>query len=154
MTRKSSLSSLVIIAAAMFLFPTSSSFAGRTPQAPHKKETRKSKSKSKNRTPYNNMLRCDLTKKIRILAAEKGKRQNDFLEEALKDFLNKRNVSADDIVDHGSEPRSMHNTTLDRGLTKGLRIRSAELEKPQNALFETSIIDLLKKYKVSPYDEQ
>jgi hypothetical protein len=41
------------------------------------------------RKSYNTTLRADLTKRLRILAAQKGKRQNDLLEEAIKDLLNK-----------------------------------------------------------------
>jgi len=38
---------------------------------------------------YNTTLNSDLTKGIRILAAQMGKRQNDLLEEAIWDLLNK-----------------------------------------------------------------
>ena len=38
---------------------------------------------------YNTTLNSDLTKEIRILAAQLGKRQNDLLEEAIWDLLNK-----------------------------------------------------------------
>ena len=38
---------------------------------------------------YNTTLNSDLTKGIRILAAQLGKRQNDLLEEAIWDLLNK-----------------------------------------------------------------
>ena len=38
---------------------------------------------------YNTTLNSDLTKGIRILAARLGKRQNDLLEEAIWDLLNK-----------------------------------------------------------------
>jgi hypothetical protein len=41
------------------------------------------------RKSYNTTLRADLTKRLRILAAHQGKRQNDLLEEAIKDLLNK-----------------------------------------------------------------
>ena len=41
------------------------------------------------RKSYNTTLRADLTRRLRILAAQKGKRQNDLLEEAIQDLLNK-----------------------------------------------------------------
>jgi hypothetical protein len=44
---------------------------------------------AKNRNSYNTTLRTDLTRRLRILAAQKGKRQNDLLEEAIQDLLNK-----------------------------------------------------------------
>jgi hypothetical protein len=44
---------------------------------------------TKKRESYNTTLRADLTRRLRILAAQKGKRQNDLLEEAIQDLLNK-----------------------------------------------------------------
>lgn len=41
------------------------------------------------RKSYNTTLRADLTRRLRILAAQKGKRQNDLLEEAIQDLLSK-----------------------------------------------------------------
>ena len=41
------------------------------------------------RKSYNTTLRTDLTKRLRVLAAQKDKRQNDLLEEAIQDLLNK-----------------------------------------------------------------
>ena len=41
------------------------------------------------RKSYNTTLRADLMKKLRILAAELEKRQNDLLEEAIEDLLKK-----------------------------------------------------------------
>jgi len=41
------------------------------------------------RKSYNTTLRADLTRRLRILAAQEGKRQNDLLEEAIQDLLNK-----------------------------------------------------------------
>lgn len=41
------------------------------------------------RKSYNTTLRADLMKKLRILAAEQEKRQNDLLEEAIRDLLEK-----------------------------------------------------------------
>jgi len=41
------------------------------------------------RKSYNTTLRADLTRRLRILAAQKGKRQNDLLEEAIEDLLTK-----------------------------------------------------------------
>ncbi|MGD9045832.1 MAG: hypothetical protein PVG06_19120 [Desulfobacterales bacterium] len=38
---------------------------------------------------YNTTLDSELPKRIRILAAQLGKRQNDLLEEAIQDLLNK-----------------------------------------------------------------
>jgi hypothetical protein len=45
--------------------------------------------KKKNRVPYNNMLDRELIKNLKILAAEQEKKQNDLLEEAMQDLLNK-----------------------------------------------------------------
>jgi len=42
-----------------------------------------------NRKNYNTTLRADLIKKLKILSAETDKRQNDLLEEAMKDLLAK-----------------------------------------------------------------
>lgn len=47
------------------------------------------------RKSYNTTLRTDLMKKLRILAAELEKRQNDLLEEAISDLLKK----------HGKTPK-------------------------------------------------
>ena len=41
------------------------------------------------RKNYNTTLRADLTRRLRILAAQKDKRQNDLLEEAIQDLLDK-----------------------------------------------------------------
>jgi hypothetical protein len=41
------------------------------------------------RKMYNTTLDADLLKQIRILAAEMEKRQNDLLEEAIRDLLKK-----------------------------------------------------------------
>jgi predicted transcriptional regulator len=41
------------------------------------------------RKSYNTTLRTDLARKLRILAAETDKRQNDLLEEAITDLLKK-----------------------------------------------------------------
>ena len=41
------------------------------------------------RRSYNTTLRADLTRRLRILAAKKSKRQNDLLEEAIQDLLAK-----------------------------------------------------------------
>ena len=38
---------------------------------------------------YNTTLDSELTKRVRILAAHLGKRQNDLLEEAIRDLLKK-----------------------------------------------------------------
>jgi translation initiation factor 2 alpha subunit (eIF-2alpha) len=45
--------------------------------------------KIKKRKPYNNMLDAKLMKSLRILAAKQDKRQNDLLEEAIRDLLKK-----------------------------------------------------------------
>lgn len=42
-----------------------------------------------NRKNYNTTLKTDLIKKLKILSAETDKRQNDLLEEAIKDLLAK-----------------------------------------------------------------
>ena len=41
------------------------------------------------RRPYNTTIRVDLAKKLRILAAQVEKRQNDLLEEAIQDLVRK-----------------------------------------------------------------
>ena len=43
----------------------------------------------KERKSYNTTLRTDLSKKLRILAAQQEKRQNELLEEAIQDLLKK-----------------------------------------------------------------
>jgi predicted transcriptional regulator len=42
-----------------------------------------------NREMYNTTLNADLTKKMRILAAQLDRRHNDLLEEAIQDLLKK-----------------------------------------------------------------
>ncbi|MCU0562919.1 MAG: ribbon-helix-helix domain-containing protein [Desulfobacterales bacterium] len=44
------------------------------------------------RKMYNTTLDSDLIRKIKILAAQLEKRQNDLLEEAIKDLLKKYNL--------------------------------------------------------------
>jgi predicted transcriptional regulator len=44
---------------------------------------------SEERKSYNTTLRVDLVRQLRILAAKVDKRQNDLLEEAIKDLLKK-----------------------------------------------------------------
>ena len=44
------------------------------------------------RKGYNTTLRTDLMKRLRVLAAELEKRQNDLLEEAIEDLLKKYNT--------------------------------------------------------------
>lgn len=46
------------------------------------------------RKMYNTTLDADLIRKIKILAAQLEKRQNDLLEEAIKDLLKKYNLNA------------------------------------------------------------
>ena len=41
------------------------------------------------RTPYNTTINALLLKKLKVLAAEKEKRQNDLLDEAIADILKK-----------------------------------------------------------------
>jgi len=43
----------------------------------------------KNRSPYNTTLDNSLLKQLKILSIEMNKRQNDLLEEAIKDLLAK-----------------------------------------------------------------
>ena len=45
--------------------------------------------KKKNRKPYNNMINAELMRKLKILAAKQGKKNNDLLEEAIQDLLTK-----------------------------------------------------------------
>jgi hypothetical protein len=44
---------------------------------------------SEERKSYNTTLRVDLVRKLKILAAQVDKRQNDLLEEAIQDLLKK-----------------------------------------------------------------
>ncbi len=46
----------------------------------------------KERKNYNTTLKKDLIKKLKILSAETDIRQNDLLEEAIQDLLNKYEV--------------------------------------------------------------
>ena len=46
------------------------------------------------RKMYNTTLDADLIRKIKILAAQLEKRQNDLLEEAIKDLLKKYNLQS------------------------------------------------------------
>ena len=53
---------------------------------------------------YNTTLDSELTKRIRILAAHLGQRQNDLIEEAIRDLLQKYSpdknmVKIQDLVD-------------------------------------------------------
>lgn len=43
--------------------------------------------KKKKRIPYNTTLDADLLKKLKILSVELEKRQNDLLEEAIRNLL-------------------------------------------------------------------
>jgi len=49
----------------------------------------KLKMKKKQRVPYNNIFNAELIKNLKILAAKLDKRQNDLLEEAIQDLLEK-----------------------------------------------------------------
>ncbi len=56
----------------------------------------------KKRQPYNNMLNVELIKSLKILAVKQDKRQNDLLEEAMRDLLKKygkRNVPEKALVE-------------------------------------------------------
>lgn len=46
-------------------------------------------SMTEERKSYNTTLKTDLMRKLRVLAAQIDKRQNDLLEEAIEDLLNK-----------------------------------------------------------------
>jgi len=48
-----------------------------------------------NRKMYNTTLDSDLIRQIKILAAQMGKRQNDLLEEAIQDLLQKYQSKTD-----------------------------------------------------------
>jgi predicted transcriptional regulator len=48
-----------------------------------------------NRKMYNTTLDADLIRKIKILAAQQEKRQNDLLEEAIEDLLKKYEIEAE-----------------------------------------------------------
>jgi predicted transcriptional regulator len=47
------------------------------------------KSKTTERKGYNTTLRKDLMKRLRVLAAQLDKKQNDLIEEAILTYLNK-----------------------------------------------------------------
>ena len=47
------------------------------------------------RKMYNTTLDSDLIRQVKILAAQLEKRQNDLLEEAIKDLLKKYNLDSD-----------------------------------------------------------
>jgi len=47
-----------------------------------------------NRKMHNTTLDADLIRQIKILAAQQEKRQNDLLEEAIKDLLKKYEIKA------------------------------------------------------------
>ena len=49
----------------------------------------KDNSKNTARKGFNTTLRIDLMKRLRILAAHSDKKQNDLIEEAILDYLNK-----------------------------------------------------------------
>lgn len=46
------------------------------------------------RKMYNTTLDADLIRQVKILAAQLEKRQNDLLEEAIKDLLKKYNLAS------------------------------------------------------------
>ncbi len=48
-----------------------------------------------NRKMYNTTLDADLIRRIKILAAQMEKRQNDLLEEAIEDLLRKYETEAE-----------------------------------------------------------
>jgi predicted transcriptional regulator len=50
-----------------------------------------------NRKMYNTTLDSDLIRQIKILAAQLEKRQNDLLEEAIQDLLQKYQSKADPL---------------------------------------------------------
>ena len=47
------------------------------------------KQKNTERKGYNTTLRIDLMKRLRVLAAHLDKKQNDLIEDAIIDYLNK-----------------------------------------------------------------
>jgi len=49
----------------------------------------------KNRSPYNTTIDNDLLKKLKFLSVEMNKRQNDLLEEAIGDLLEKYETPQD-----------------------------------------------------------
>ena len=52
------------------------------------------KSKNIERKGYNTTLRKDLMKRLRVLAAQLDKKQNDLIEEAILAYLNKHEKKA------------------------------------------------------------
>ena len=93
---------------------------------------------SKKRKSYNTTLRSDLTRGLRILAAQHGKRQNDLLEEAIQDLL----------IKHERAPQQAPSST---SLAKAERRDSprAEVSWPVNmitpqGLFQGQIKDISK----------
>ena len=62
---------------------------------------------------YNTTLDSELTKRIRILAAHLGQRQNDLLEEAIRDLLQKYKVGKDLFkVQNLMDKAEIHNKKL------------------------------------------
>lgn len=103
------------------------------------------------RKSYNTTLRIDLIKKLRILAAVLGKRQNDLIEEAIKDILEESKLSISPYqlnVTDGSakEERKGYNTTLRTDIMKKLRILAIQIDVRQNDLIEEAVNKLLGKY--------
>jgi len=49
----------------------------------------------KNRSPYNTTIDNDLLKQLKFLSVEMNKRQNDLLEESIKDLLQKYGKASD-----------------------------------------------------------
>jgi predicted transcriptional regulator len=54
------------------------------------------KSKNTARKGYNTTLRIDLMKRLRVLAAQLDKKQNDLIEDAILDYLNKNEKKVKD----------------------------------------------------------
>jgi hypothetical protein len=87
------------------------------------------------RKSYNTTLRADLTRHLRILAAQQGKRQNDLLEEAIQDLLNK----------YEKEPRAAPSSSLAKAERR--KSHRAEVSWPVSmitpqGLFEGQIKDI------------
>jgi len=53
------------------------------------------KAKYNERRGYNTTLKIEMMKRIRVLAAQLDKRQNDLIEEAIEDLLNKYKMKKD-----------------------------------------------------------
>ena len=105
------------------------------------------------RKNYNTTLDEKLIRKIKILAAEYDKKQNELLEEGIRLVLN--NISSSKASgnefkienDTTSEDRINKNTTLNRELMAKLRMLKARNDINKNVLIEEGMKLVIKKYQ-------